>query len=272
MADAALRPRRRRRSSAAGPARGLIVVVVLLSSGLVLYVLARTVVLPWMQITRVIVQADFEVDRDDLLAMAGLDETVYWFNIDAEAMQSRLAAHPMVREAGVERVFPNMLRLELERRRPLVTALVSHAGSTRPIVVDEAGMIFDEGPRVAAHDVPVLSGVGFEGNVVGRRLPERVLPVLESLYGLRVEAPEMYRLISELRIESRGSGEIDVLMHVAGYPVPVRLDARFDRTVCSYALMVLDVLVRRGEADRIAEVDARTGEIVYRIREEADGG
>lgn len=272
MADAAVRSRRRRRSQADGPARGLVVLAIVLSFGLITYVMAVTIVLPWMRITRVVVQADFEVDRERLLNLAGLDGTVYWFAVDAIAMQERLSAHPMVRTAAVEPVFPNMLRIELERRRPLVLSLVRDGVTSTPVVIDETGRIFDSGVHLTRHDVPVLSGIGFQGNVVGRSLPERVLPVLASLQELRVEAPEMYRLISEVKIEPRGAGDADVLVHMSGYPVPVRFDLSFDHRACTYALMILDVLVRRGEANGIAEVDARTGEIVYRMREEADGG
>jgi len=272
VSEAALNRRRHRR--AARPSAGtrfLVVLAVLLSFILAGYVLAVTVVLPWLRVSRVVVQADFDMDRTALLQLAGLDGTRYFFSVDPATVAANLESHPMIRAAEVERVFPSTVRLDLHRRRPLAVALVSRDGRSVPVALDESGTIFDAGAHLAERDLPVLSGIGFQGNVVGSTLPARVQPVLESLHDLRISSPEIYRLISELRIEPRGAGGIDVLLFTEGFPVPVRMDGAIDRDTCTYALMVLDVLAQRGEAEDVAEVDFRSGEIVYRMKEGARG-
>jgi cell division protein FtsQ len=60
-------------------------------------------------------------------------------------------------------------------------------------------------------------------------------------------------------------------MYTEGFRVPVRMESTIDKNTSTYALMVLDVLTQRGEADDIAEVDFRSGEIVYRMKEDLSG-
>lgn len=271
VAEAAVH-RRPRRSAAPSPSsRFLLILAVLFSLTIAGYVIAVTVVLPWIRISRVVVQADFDIDRQALLDLAGLDGSRYYFGVRPDRVASRLQDHPLIKSAAVERVFPNTVRLELLRRRALATAVMNSGGRSIPVAVDESGMIYDRGAHLADRDVPVLSGIGFEGNVVGSRLPAGMEPLLRSLNELRISSPEIYGLISELRIESRGTSGFDVLMYTEGFRVPVRFGGTIDKNACTYALMVLDVLTQRGEAAEIAEVDFRSGEIVYRMKEDVSG-
>jgi cell division protein FtsQ len=235
------------------------------------YVLYVTVLSPWVRISRVVVQADFEIERSTLLASIGLDGPTSFFSVRPAEIVTQLEAHPMIRSAAVERIFPDTVRLDLTRRRPLALALTSRNGRTVPVVLDESGTIFDAGSHLSERDIPVISGIAFEGNVVGSRLPAGLLPLLADLQELRISSPEIYGLISEIWVEPRVAGGFDLLLFTKGFPVPVRTDGSLDRDTCTYALMVLDVFAQRGEADGVAEIDFRSGEIVYRMKEAESG-
>lgn len=274
MSEAAVHRRRRPATGRNRPAAGsrvMVVLAVALSFGLAGYVFVETVVLPWLQVSRVVVQADFTMDRAALLELAGLDGGVHYFSVDPDRIAENLTAHPIIRSAAVERVFPNGVRLDIRRRRALATALVSIGGRSVPAVLDETGTVFDAGAHLANQDLPVVSGITFRGSAVGSTLPDRVQPVIESLYELRISAPDIFGLVSEVRIEPRAAGELDVLLFTEGFPVPVRMGANMTRESCTYALMVLDVLAQQGETDRVAEVDFRSGEVVYQMKEDARG-
>jgi cell division protein FtsQ len=235
------------------------------------YVLYVAVVSPWLRISRVVVQADFDIERSTLLESIGLDGPASFFSVRPSEIVAQLEAHPMIRSAAVERVFPDTVRLDLTRRRPLALALTVRNGRSIPIVLDESGTIFDTGAHLAERDIPVISGISFEGNVVGSRLPAGLVPLLEDLQQIRISSPEIYGLISEIRVEPRVAGGFDLLLFTKGFPVPVRTDGTLDQATCTYALMVLDVLAQRGEADGVAEIDFRSGEIVYRMKEAESG-
>ena len=269
MSEAILSRRPRRRASApALSSRVLVGLAILLSVALIVYVIAVTVALPYMGVSRVVVQADFEMNREALLELAGLSGAPFLFSVRPDEVAARLESHPMIRSAAVERAFPDTVRLELLRRRPLAVALVEHDGMSRPFVVDETGTLFDGGAHLASYDLPVLSGIRFEGDVVGGKLPEEICAFLTQLYDVRLSSPEIFASLAELRFEVRGGGDYDVLLFTESCRVPVRLDLHIDREVGKYALMVLDVLAQQGIADDVAEVDFRSGEIVYRLKED----
>lgn len=259
------------RSRAQTGNRLLMILAVALSFGITGYVVVITVVLPRLRISRVVVESDVEINRDQLLELAGLDGARYYHEVDPLVVAAQVGEHPVIRTAMAERVFPNTVRLELIRRRPLALALVERGGRSVPVVLDETGTVFDAGGHLADQDLPVLAGVEFQGRVVGSALPARLEPLLESLYELRLSAPEIYRLLSEVRVVPQDGGRYDLLLFTEGFPVPIRTGDRFDKDTCTYALMVLDVLARQGTASDVAEVDFRSGEIVYRMKEDVRG-
>ncbi|MDA3950860.1 MAG: FtsQ-type POTRA domain-containing protein [Spirochaeta sp.] len=268
MSEAYAPRKDRRRPPEPSPAgRFIVILAVTFSSIVVVYVLSVTVVLPRLQITRVVVHADFEMDRGQLLDLAGLGERTYFFEIDTAEIQDRLESFPPIRSAAVSREFPNAVVLGLDRRRPLLLALMQGDEGTTPMLIDETGTIFQTGDGATGYDVPVLSGVSFQGRVIGSTLPNSMTVLLDSIYTLRVAAPELFGVISEIRVEAHRAGDFDVLLYFQGFGVPVRVGSTIDQETCTYALMVLDVLEKQEVAPSVRELDFRSGEIVYRMKE-----
>jgi len=255
-----------------GTGRLVVVLAVAFSSLLVLYVLGYAVVLPNLQLNRVVVQADFEMDRGELLELAGLTGRQYVFSIDAEAVQRRLEAYPPIRRAIVRKEFPDTVVLDLDRRRPLLLSLIARDGGNTPVVIDETGTIYLSGNAAAAYDAPVLSGITFRGRVVGSTLPGSMAGLLDSLYRLRIDAPELYDLVSEIKVDSKRGDAYETLLYFQGFRVPVRVGEEITKDLCTYALMILDVLDQQGTASQVRELDFRSGEIVYRMKEAEDAG
>lgn len=266
------RPVRRRSTRTAVHSGTLLVwAAATLSIGVVVLVFAHLVVEPQLRITRVIVEADFEMERAALLEMAGLSGERSYFSVRAADVRDRLMAQPFVRSAEVTRVFPNTVRLVLSRRRPLAVALVPYRGTVSPAAFDEQGVVFARGESIETLDVPVVTGIRFEGEALGTRLPESLLPFLESLRALKFEAPDLYALVSEYRLDPRPHGGIDIVLYPKSFQVPVRISDRVEPQQLTYILLVLDVMRRQGIEGSVEELDFRAGEVVYRMKEDSLG-
>lgn len=262
--------RRKVRNNSSLPGRMVAALAVVLSFSVVAYVLAVTVVLPRIRISRVIVQADFGMDRADILELAGLDGEANYFSIRPAEMARRIESHPEIRSAEVVRTFPDVVTLRLDRRRPLLASFVSVENKTELALIDETGSVFLTGAEAARHDVPLISGITFRGKVLGSTLPESMKPLLKGLYELRIASPEIFALISEVRLDALRAGDFEVLLYLQGFRIPVRMFGEIDARTCTYALMVLDVLVSKGIGAEVKELDFRSGEIVYRMKEAVD--
>jgi cell division protein FtsQ len=131
-----------------------------------------------------------------------------------------------------------------------------------PVAFDEEGVVFQVGRGVTVLDLPILSGLSFSP-VMGIDLPALLDPLLADMVRLREESPEMYRLISEIRVQAVGEADYEAILYPADYGVRVLLGRRLDATFLRYVFMVLDVLEKEGVTSRVREIDLRTGTVVY---------
>lgn len=233
-----------------------------------MYAVATTLLLPYLRIDRVVVQADFEIDRAILMRRAGLTGPVYFHTVNAEQVRSNLEMIPEIRSVQVRKSFPDTIRLTMERRRPLLVTLLPNGDGMDLAAIDQEGVVYQRGTSTANLDLPLISGITFQGEVLGSRLPDRLVAVVERLYTLRIEEPQLFDALSEIRIVPRDAGEFDLLVYNKSFRVPVRMGSDLTTESFAYSLMILDVLTQQGTAGFVEELDFRSGEIVYRLKED----
>ena len=109
-------------------------------------------------------------------------------------LERRLAAHPLVRRATVERKLPGTLVVRIAEHTPV--ALVPTAAGFR--AYDERGVALPIDPSAADVDVPIISAAD--------------RPLLQLLGEARSRAPALFRRLSEVRTEGtegQGAGNRD---------------------------------------------------------------
>lgn len=225
-------------------------------------------VAPHLMISHVTLRSDAPLSKEALLQQAGLNEGLYFFSVEAETVRQSLMKHPEIRSARVEKIFPDGLLLEVRGRQPLALSLVEREKGSYPVAFDEEGVIFRMGREIRDWDRPVLSGIRYEKAALGLKLPAALKPLLEDLEILEREAPALYGLISEVKVERRGKRDYELLLCLTGYPLKIRLGNRLDAPLMRQALLIMDMMEDKGLSQSIDEVDFRTGEVVYAVRGE----
>jgi cell division protein FtsQ len=275
-------------------ARLLTVVVIAVACGLALYLAGRLFILPALTITRVLVESDSAVAEGDMLAQAGLQGAEYYHTVQTAVIERRLEANPLIRRARVTRVFPNAIRIQLTRREAVALVLADSGGRSVPLLVDRDGVVFGTASRGAELDLPVVTGVPLPEASAGARLPAAAASLLSDLAALRTKSPSLYRLLSEVRVVSPGSGSPgaaagsvpaptgaqahadptssvaappELLLYLVNTPVRIRASGGIDDALLKYSLMVIDLLSNQGHSRDIGELDFRGGEVVYRMKE-----
>ncbi len=214
------------------------------------------------------VEEGMPLSNDTILKYAGLDGILLYFNVDVNDARAMLLRVPVVKDASVEKIFPNTLKIGLKRRRPLGIAFQETESGTIPLVFDEEGVIFDVGSNNFLEDLPVISGIKFPDLRPGIRLPETVLPFINDLYRLKEDSRVLFGLISELKFVKKNTKDYEVLMYPREYRTKVRIGSWINVSLMKNILLVLDVVQREQMASRLHELDFRSSKIVYRIREE----
>jgi cell division septal protein FtsQ len=184
---------------------------------------------------------------------------------DLSAVEEACEGDPRVLRAEARKVFPSSLSIVLSPRVPVAVALTEGEGRSVPALVDEEGVVFMRDPAAAASDLPVISGMRFEGAVEGSRLPGALIPLLKGLAGSK---SALLGALSEIRVVAKPTGEIELLLYLVDAAVPVRTEVALDDETLKSAILVLDVLRRRGGTDDVSEVDLRAGAMIYKSKED----
>ena len=240
--------------------------VIVLAALALVELVVQVVLMPRMVVRNILVSSDLRISEQELLQIAGLTGRERYLSVDTAEIERRLEACPLVREATVQKVFPDTLRLAVTARKPLALALGRSGDRTVPVVFDEQGVVFQVGssaPGGGVPDLPVISGLSFTP-ALGIAMPAMLRPLLQDLAELRQRSPELYRLISELKVSALNSVDFELEFYPLGHRIRVRLGNRIDETLLRYAFLVIDVLVRTRGAAEVAEIDLRNGEVVYR--------
>jgi len=230
---------------------------------------ARFIAEPLMTIHHVNVQSDVPLADDQVLAFSGIQGGEHWYTIATSAIQKRLEANPLIRQARVERIFPDTVRLTIWGRQPVALLLAASAGRTLPVLVDGDGVAFRQGSSRDDLNVPVISGLNAGSMAFGARLPSIYLSLFSDLRTLRQKAPALYAQLSEVRVmpesaDAAAAQGYDLLLYLTSSPVPVLTRATIDDSVVKYTLMVVDLLSRQGVLKDIQELDFRSGDVVYK--------
>jgi cell division protein FtsQ len=247
--------------------RILMLLIAVLALALIGELTFHFVIAPELSITEISVESEVAFADDELLRLAGLEQAPAYFAVDAAEVARNLETHPSVRAASVEKVFPNRLEIGIAGRKPLLVTLAASETGSVPVAVDDEGVVFEISGNLADLDLPLVSGIRFEGFSPGVQLPPMLHEFLADVRRLKMDHPVLFDQISEYRIVRTGDHSFDVLLYPVSYGTPVRIGSEVDGSLCKYIIMVLDALDRDGRLAEIEELDFRTGQIVYRTKE-----
>ena len=254
----------------AGLDRFLVLIVGLLSAVLVLELAFHFFIAPKLVIDHIQVTADqgFPLTEAQVLAIAGLDQTEYYFSLNAAAVRSRLAAYPLVKDATVRKIFPNGLSISLQPRIPFAVSLVDSGSGSVPVAFDDQGVVIRVGESaIGRGNLPIISGVSIPAIQVGMRLPSELVAFLGELRQIKEQSPGLFAAISEVRFVRLGGSNFDVVLYPRDYHVRVRIGNTIDAHELSYIMMVLEVTARQGMINKVDELDFRTGQVIYKLKE-----
>lgn len=236
----------------------------------ILEVLYQIVILPRLVVNKISLQVEPGISLSDaqILDLAGLSGEESFFALNVDRIRQNLEAYPLVKEARVSKTFPDTLEIVLLKRSPLAMAFVDTGQRTVPVLFDSGGVIYEIGASLSNYDVPVVSGIRFPELKLGMRIPAELVVFLEDLEKLKDANPTLFGLISEIKFIKKMANDYEVILYPTIHPVKVRLGNRLDENLLKYIVMVLDVVAKGSLLPGLEEIDFRTGDVVYRVREE----
>jgi hypothetical protein len=137
-----------------------------------------------LKLERISVEGASMVKESQLIALAGIDRSQKFYNIDLKKIQERLLKHSLVKSAHPRRELnPPTIVLEVEERHPVALA---RSTSGEAFIVDEDGVILRPKLMAGLRDqrkllnVPLISGLP-DNDTAGYRAMARLIMMMQSI-------------------------------------------------------------------------------------------
>ncbi|MDR1902262.1 MAG: FtsQ-type POTRA domain-containing protein [Treponema sp.] len=256
--------------------------LILIAGGLLLTELVWLLgIRPCLPLYRVEITDIPGLDRETILAWAGVGKKSSFFSINKERAELSLKALPQIESVLIQKVFPDRLRIILTERPAIAMSLVRIDGRMVPIYFDKEGVLIrignDTGGRAAARPVknpgqetvPLISGLVFNEPVLGMRLPASFASFLADLEKIHTATPVLLQAISEIQINRKAYESFDLVLYPVHQTIRVRTGSDINEEMLRYIILMLDVL--KTKKMNVEEIDFRAGMASYIIKEASSG-
>ena len=220
---------------------------------------------------RIVVAGTTSLAAKDVIAASGITPGKPLFANDLGQVERNLKDWAPVAGAKASYILPDAIRLEIVERKAVAMALVEDGQTMIPVSIDSQGYAFAKARPIDAVDLPLLSGIRFDGWKAGMRLPAYLLPTIGSIAALGGKDPTLLSLFSEIRVERTNWGEVELVLYPLHHAIPVRTGPKLDAALLRSIVLVLDALDKGGIAPKVGELDFRSGTIVFRSKEGSPG-
>jgi len=208
----------------------------------------------YFAVRQIEVHSGDKVGGDEIVAIAGLRQGMNIWNVDAIAIEKKIAKHPWVRRVLVRRDFPRRVVINVEERSP--KAIV---GVRKLYYIDADAVVFKEVASGESIKYPMLTGVYAEGLMRGD--PAARQRIRDAIHLTDLMAQHSHTL-SEIHFEALDR----LVVYPTKFPVAWRLGwgdweekiARLERLLELW----------KGNEERLASLDMSfRDQVVARLRE-----
>jgi hypothetical protein len=213
----------------------------------------------YFAVRQIEVHGGAKVGGDEIVAMAGLRRGMNIWNVDALAIEKKIAKHPWVRRVQVRRDFPRRVVIDVEERKP--KAII---GAGKFYYIDADGVVFKEVESGEKLQYPMLTGIYAEalmsGDVAARKRIRDAMRLIDLM-------AQHSHALSEVHFEAADR----LVVYPTQYPVAWRLgwgdwDEKIDRLERLLELW-------KGNEARLASLDMSfSDQVVARVRGKKSAG
>jgi len=222
------------------------------------------VISPFIPFSTIEVHGFDGLDRAAILNVAGITDTSSFMSTNIKAVQDKISRIVLVESARAEKRFPDKLSIYTVPRQAAAASLTYIGSKQHLLYVDRNGIFFKIGDADQIFSgLPVISGI--DNPQINMKLPAALVPLVNNLFEIAGEAPELLAAISEIRIEQKALDGYDLVLFPVHSSVRVRVESSLTKEVIRYMLLMLNVI--EAGSNRPQEIDFRSALGSYRIKE-----
>ncbi|OHD14248.1 MAG: hypothetical protein A2Z96_06055 [Spirochaetes bacterium GWB1_48_6] len=243
-------------------------IIILAITVLILQSAFNFILAPQILITRVLIEGAGTISHEQVMKLAGLKVKEYYFSVDQNGIKDRLENSGLFKTADVQKVFPETLKIDLIRRKPVAVSLVPQGKYYLSLELDGEGIVCNILPAGGVSNLPVLSGVLFQDVKLGMRVPDSLGALMGDLASLQQTSQTLYLWISEIQVHKSRNQSFTMTVYPSVSSLKIRLGDRLDQRILKEAAVVADMLRKQGLDFQVQELDFRTDQIVLSTAED----
>lgn len=144
------------------------------------YRAAKPVVNDWLEVREVTVSGTNQVTRQEVLDRLALPPGETLLSVRPSELADRLLSHPWIKDASVHRVVPHTLAVTIAERLPAAVLKTSSV----PLLLDSEGHVLTALTEAGEPELPLLTGIDYQGLVLGKPQPRQAAQAGIRLAGL----------------------------------------------------------------------------------------
>ncbi|AHH10469.1 FtsQ-type POTRA domain-containing protein [Borrelia coriaceae] len=235
----------------------LIIYIYIVISLILLEIVFIIFISPYFLIRYISFNDDIHISKEDILSISGIKPDTYYYDADVSIYEKNIMRDLRVKNVKVELKFPNTIKINIERRLPVVTAYENVNGSFIYYFIASDGVILEKCQDLI-YDLPIISGLNLKDNKVGDFLEDRMLAIIKNLNYVKINQSTLYNLISEINFLKLNFYDYKIILYIKNIYNKIVITADMDLiNVMHKVFMISDLL--KGRADT---VDLRSGDII----------
>lgn len=220
------------------------------------------IIMPWTSAVEVSFTGLQTLKAEELGRGLSLHCGSRWLGFNTATAASHIASYSVVESVSVEKRFPNQIFVKIKERVPVALMFAQSEGKTRPVHVDQNGVLFSVNGTPSA-SIPLLTGIDAEIVSEGMRVDAGYRELLKQIAEIRESNAAYFSLISEIKVMVKEYGSYELAVYPLHVHARVLTDAELSEAALQTMLLTLDVIYDL--EPNVCEVDMRRGATSYKV-------
>lgn len=217
------------------------IIVAILIFALFLEIMIYKFIVPSHDLPRVNISGNNFYSSEEIAEYLRSMNCTSFYDFDVDSALSILSSVPGIKNAEIKKVFPDKIYISVEERQPVSVIFANIDGVSKPLQVDEEGVLFPEKVKIDEGKVPIISGIPVEYLGEGMRIPEKYRTLLNQIEKISSLPGNYFQSISEICVLPKEYGNYELLLFPINTKIKILTDYTLNEDLFKYIVVSLNV-------------------------------
>ena len=217
------------------------IIVAILIFALFLEIMVYKFIVPSQGVPRVNISGNNFYSSEEIAGYLRSMNCTSFYDFDVDSALSILCSVPGIKDAEIKKVFPDKIYISIEERKPVSVIFANIDGVSKPLQIDDEGVLFPEKVKIDEGKVPIISGIPVEFLGAGMRIPEKYRSLLNQIEMIASLPGNYFQSISEICVLPKEYGNYELVLFPINTKIKILTDNTLNEDLFKYIVVSLNV-------------------------------